>query len=289
MTNIAIRLDKEDYFTGEKVKGTLDIPSKSTKFKNFVLFAYGEEQTQIYQVDSPYTSSGAAGGIKFSSRNIFINQDLSGYLLSGGGSLHDQTLEMPDGLNEIQFEYIIPRDAIESYNGKHASISYGITAKAERKWLPDINVKTPFHVRKESKRDDHNKRFIKEGNSNGVYLKIDLEKNVLTPGEIVGGQLTIENPKGHRIRGIKMSLIGSERATAEYKVHLSKRVDHIERITPMEKYHMDVAWKDGTNVPFKIDFPKGMKKSYRGKYSEYFWILDTELNAMFARNFHLKD
>jgi hypothetical protein len=223
-------------------------------------------------------------------KDILLDQDLSGYLTS----LENRNPKAYDEPKEIQFECTLPQNILEPYNGQYAWISYGVIAEAERKWLPSINVpsinvKVPFRVKKENKIDNQSNRTInEERNSNGIYLRIDLEKSVLTPGETVEGQLTIENSKRHRIRGIKMSLIGSERATAEYKVHLSKRVDHIERITPVEKYHMDVAWKDGPNVPFRIDLFKEMKKSYCGKFSEYFWILDTELDVLFARNFHLK-
>jgi hypothetical protein len=98
----------------------------------------------------------------------------------------------------------------------------------------------------------------------------------------------IENSKGHRIRGATLSLTGLEYALAHNKDLLTKKLHPIELTTAMDKYDTDVKWKEGISVPFKIDLPTRIKRSFVGKFSRYLWVLDANLNILGGRDFHVK-
>jgi Arrestin (or S-antigen), N-terminal domain len=170
MGDVEVKLDRETYFTGDTVKGILNFSTVGgIKFKNFVFFAYGEELTKIWEQSS--NTPGAAGGIKYSSKNVFFNQDLSGYLSLRGAFMHkDGTLEVPHGLQEIPFGYTIPEDTLESYDGKYVWITHGITVKWERKWRPDINKKVSIRVTGMSKKVVQIDRLSKEENNGRAYI-----------------------------------------------------------------------------------------------------------------------
>jgi hypothetical protein len=39
---------------------------------------------------------------------------------------------------------------------------------------------------------------------------------------------------------------------------------------------------------FEIDITKGVKRSYIGRFSEYFWEIDAKLDMPWAKDLHLK-
>jgi hypothetical protein len=84
--------------------------------------------------------------------------------------------------------------------------------------------------------------------------------------------------KGERksIKGMKITLSGMEHAFAQ----------GLQRITTIEKHEIDSELADNggennddSTVPFEFRIPRNVKQSYIGKYSEYFWGLETKLNV----------
>jgi len=57
----------------------------------------------------------------------------------------------------------------------------------------------------------------------------------------------------------------------------------------MEKYYSNIEWKrKGEIMNFEIYIPENAKRSYRGKYSKYFWIVDVKLDIPWRRDIHSK-
>ena len=231
--------------------------------------------------------------IVWSSQNILFKEDLSTFLTSVGASIYqDRTLEVTNELKTIPFEFVIPKDALESYNGKYAWITYGINIKGERKWRPDVNKKILFQVINSNKKTIPTIRSIKEDrNENGTSVRIELERNAFSPGETLRGALTVEHLGDKGIRAAKLTLVGSEYAVAlsEEKIGLIRRKkQEREMTTATDKYSIDIDLQEGVSVPFEIYLPTGLKKSYVGSFSKYFWILDTKLDISKGRDFHVK-
>lgn len=290
MKGFDIKLEKASYLAGETVKGVLDfLDDNGIKVQNFSFTIYGEEKTKFNILMGHHP-------MKVSSHNIFFNQDLSPFVTYKQALLdEDRKLEVPKGLREIPFEFAIPENALESYNGKYASITYGINVKAERKWMPKINKELLFTVTNPATTISAD-RVVKEdrNNKNGICLKLELERNKIAPGETLKGKLTIENtPDKKEIKHAEIVLTGTEYAiglTEETIGLVHRRKQPQEMTTNIDEYKANLELKEGdSSICFEIDIPKGVKRSYIGRFSEYFWEIDAKLDIPWAKDFHLKN
>ena len=127
MKSINIELDKQHYLAGDTAKGIVNIlANKETNDQNLIFTVYGEEKTRIAVGGGPHSEV-------YSASNIFFNQDLSSFLTSNKDSYHNKALNMTKYYRQIPFEFTIPKDALQSYDGKYAHISYMINAKKAKK------------------------------------------------------------------------------------------------------------------------------------------------------------
>ncbi len=99
-------------------------------------------------------------------------------------------------------------------------------------------------------------------------------QNIFSPGETIRGKITIESSKKvPKIRKIQTILAAIEFAQAQRK---KKRIE----IYP--KYEQRIEWNEaGDNssvVRFEVHIPKEISRSYLGKYSEYYWLLEAKVN-----------
>src|SRR5579884_683769 len=121
MIHLDIKLNKSEYIKGETVEGILVLSTnKAINAKRFDFVAYGEEKTRL--ISSPNKD-------KYYKNNIFFSKDLSSCLSSEDGVvlLPDKTLQITEGLETtIPFQFVIPEDVLESYNGENVWIYYGI-------------------------------------------------------------------------------------------------------------------------------------------------------------------
>jgi hypothetical protein len=78
---------------------------------------------------------------------------------------------------------------------------------------------------------------------------------------------------------MKITLSGIECASAQ----------GLQRISTIEKYENKIALNEnenrgnnGNTIPFEFEIPRGVKPSYVGKYSEYFWGLEVKVNIAWS-------
>jgi len=128
MVAINISLERNEYAAGETAKGILTISEdKEFKVQSFELSVSGEERI----VEISEEKSFETRRITAQESNIFFSKDLSNYLNSIGTKIEeedDNMLQVPGGVTKVPFEFNIPDDALESYEGKHASTIYKIEA-----------------------------------------------------------------------------------------------------------------------------------------------------------------
>lgn len=123
--------------------------------------------------------------------------------------------------------------------------------------------------------------LLNHGNDNGYNA-------VFSPGQTLNGKVIVfsslnqdeEGNKKKDIRGMNITLSGTEHAFAqEYK-----------RVSTVEKYEKKIeVIKNGnanggndTDFPFEFQIPDGIRQSYIGKYSEYFWGLESKINIAWS-------
>jgi Arrestin (or S-antigen), N-terminal domain len=258
------------------------------KVENFSFSVYGEEKIEFYV-------PGGHASVKVSSHNIFFNEDLSHFVTYKQASIDEnKTLEVSKGLMEIPFKFAIPENALESYRGKYASIRYGLNVNVGRYWSPKTSKVLPFTVTSPANTIAHDRVILEDkNNKNGICLKLELERNNISPGQTLKGKLTVENTQDKKkIKHAEVVLTGSEYVIGlteeKFGVFIRRKLTR-EMTTRIDKHKANLELKEGdSSMDFEIHIPKGAKRSYIGRFSEYFWEIDAKLDIPWAKDFHLK-
>ena len=61
-----------------------------------------------------------------------------------------------------------------------------------------------------------------------------------------------------------------------------------EMTTKTQEYKIDIEWNKGDSMPFELSLPTEIKKSYTGKFSKYFWILEAKLDIAWSKDLHVE-
>ena len=128
---IDISLERNKYAAGETVKGILTISEdKEFKVQSLELSVSGEERIIEISDEKSFETRRITAQVS----NIFFSKDLSHFLNSIGTKVkdddNDNMLQVPGGITKVPFEFTIPDDALESYEGKYAMTIYKIEAAA---------------------------------------------------------------------------------------------------------------------------------------------------------------
>ena len=187
---IDISLERNEYAAGETVKGTLTISEdKDFKVQSFELSVSGEERIIEISEEKSFENR----RITSQESNVFFSKDLSHFLNSIGTKVkdddNDNMLQVPGGITKVPFEFTIPDDALESYEGKYAMTIYKIEAAVNMPRRLDIGKSLSFNVfnqkRKHMKFDRAIREEIKEKTNSGIRLELeggDDKNNTFSPG-----------------------------------------------------------------------------------------------------------
>lgn len=318
-TILDIRLTNEQYSVGDIVNGTFIITgNKPFKAKGFRLEAFGEERTRVREGVGSYKRKRM-----IHSHEQFFFDDLSSFLklidtdlMSSNGSIN-----VVKGVRrDIPFQFTIPKDALESYNGKKVSISYKIKGVADRSFLSDITCEKVFVVSshkfsniessprsfKDSLPTSTSEKSELEDYEHSV-INISLDSKVFHPGDILGGKIRLKNKGGKDannmyyegispadLRNIEVRLFAVEHATTAGYKDESRFLSRFKEEVKFEKYMKKIDPKASKEyntsesiIPFDIQIPKDAKHSYRGKISSYYWVVDTKLDMPVRKDIHI--
>jgi hypothetical protein len=118
-------------------------------------------------------------------------------------------------------------------------------------------------------------------------LNHENNNNLFSPGQILRGKLmafTHQNPDEERgkknIKGMEITLSGIEHAFAQ----------GFQRVSTIEKYEKKFevnaqrkgSRENDTDFLFEFEIPNGVRQSYIGRYSEYFWGLEAKINIAWS-------
>lgn len=317
-TILDIRLTNEKYFVGDTVNGIFVITgNKPVKAKGFRLEAFGEERTRVHEGVGSYKRKRT-----IRSYERFFFEDLSSFLklieadmMSSNGSI-----DVVKGVKrELPFRFTIPKDALESYNGKNVSIGYKIKAVADRSFLPDVTCEKVFVVSSHTfSNNGSSPRSSKDSlpitpitsekseleNYEHSVVNIRLDSDVFYPGDIIVGRIHLKNKGGKDannmyyegitpadLRNIEVRLFAVERATTSGYKDGSRFLSGFKEEAKFEKNMRRIDLKANNEystsesfIPFDIQIPKDAKHSYRGKISSYYWIVDTKLDMPVRRD-----
>jgi hypothetical protein len=282
---IDISLERNEYAAGETAKGILTISEdKEFKVQSLELSVSGEERIIELSDEKSFESR----RITSQESNIFFSKDLSHFLNSIGTKVkdddNDNMLQVPGGITKVPFEFTIPDDALESYEGKYAMTIYKIEAAANMPRRLDIGKSLSFNVfnqkRKNMNFDRAIREEIKEKTNSRIRLELergDDKNNTFSPGEIIRGKIIIEDSKiSPKIRKAELILGAIEFVQAQGK---KKRTEIFPNYK--EKVKGKIEWNKDDNssiIRFETHIPKDIRRSYLGKYSEYYWLLEAKVD-----------
>ena len=293
MKDFDIRLQKNECIAGETVRGDLVLSIKKNGFKarKFKFYVFGEEKTKIIvDIGIPKT---------YQESNVFFYKDLSHFPSSVEKVVWpDSTMEVPQGDWLIPFEFIIPKYAYESYNGRNVSIIYEIRLMAEREWKEDINEKVSFTVINPNVLLPETDMMVhlsevrirrKEGGY--LIVKLDLEGGSnFHSGETIKGRISLEGggeylqektDKAKEVRDAEIVL-----QSIEYS-----RTKETEKTITVNTYKQKVEMnieENSSDALFEFQIPQTVKRSYKGMYSTYYWVLGIRFDIAQVHNVDLR-
>ena len=215
----------------------------------------------------------------YKSSNIFFYKDLS-HSLPGIEISNEGEVEFKKGEWNMPFRFTIPGDALESYDGKDATILYEIVA------IPGYIRSSPYRqeftvvnpndqggingktirfdgrpIISDSENQEHGKR---------VRLAIEGDRTNFSPGDMVRGRIILPSVNGNNRKKPKIKKAG---------ITLSA----VESCNTLEMHKQEILWneEDDGSVPFQVHIPDGArrKRNYVGKLTSYYWLLEVKLDS----------
>jgi hypothetical protein len=281
-------LEKSTYRPGETVKGNINLTYlRSHKLHNLVMYAYGEERADIY-----IKGDGAKNAVDIERRLIstFFKRDLNMFLNQLVIVNNNSGDELASDSNVFPFEFTLPNDVPESYEGENVRIVYRVTLKSKGGWISRYKKELPFYVVHNELNDKRKVTgapiIFKSGNqfssyvdcfkNEGVELSVDLHKLEYHPGEDITGQLSLKNFSSRRMRRIKFDLLGIE---------LVDSIPEKERI--IEEYAQEDRSIEDETILFTIHIPPRIKRSYVAKHSAYYWLVRVKFDIRLGKDIFL--
>jgi hypothetical protein len=291
--DMEIRLEKNTYNAGETAKGTLLIRAdKSLKVRKLKFSVRGKERYEENRNVINRTMYGSLFENWIEKYDVFFFEDLSPFLKSINASLdYDDSKEILQGNFAIPFHFSIPHNALESYHGRNAHIVYEVGISADMgRWKKDYHHILSFEVLnpKMTYSFGGDRFFLgekQEKKEGKPYLGLELEMTnsisdmpKYSPSQIIKGKLKIENTEMERIKKAIIQLYG-----VEYPKWGRTR-------TISESIKKEIKYSEGKNkndtITFEAEIPQSAKRSYSGKFSEYYWILETKVDISGRSDIH---
>jgi hypothetical protein len=278
MNNISIQSVKSAYITGEIIKGIVRLKlDKTVKARAVKLEIFGLEETRIYRRGMYSDTRSIKISYTYHDKNYFLKS----YII-----LHcpqyDNDLELGPGNYAFRFEYKIPENALPSYMGRNASVSYKLVARVDVPWWLDVVEKRSIFVfrnREDLKSLTVPVKFTSDNFMDGISKKpcfgVELSKAGFLVGETIEGKVFLYNIADSKLRKIYVRLLGEELATAEgqqetkinYKQEIEIPVDDI---------------MEGIAKVFFLQIPKNAPSNYEGLISNFSWGVEVGLDIPFG-------
>jgi hypothetical protein len=272
-----LTLEKYSYSPGEIVRGRINFRSSNTPNpQDIVIYVTGEERADIFIKGE---SAEAPVDIEQRVINVFFRKDLSIFLNQQVlDSSNNATMSAVNSNMIIPFNFILPEDILESYEGMNVQIMYRIIMMSTHRWLNRFRTEVPFYVIRKRQEGKVSSDWIRSTQIPSCdnqfttytdYLKdaesellLELQQLEFHPGENINGKLTIKNIESRKIKRIEVDLLGIEFV---YSNPEKERV--------IEEYGFQVHNTEIATKLFSLHIPKLVKRSYASKHSSYYWLV----------------
>jgi len=263
-----VQIDKPFYLPGQRLQGQVQLNLKQpTKIRSLDVSFQGTENVH-------FTTGAGKNKRTYKATNP---------MLDAGLELSGQT-PVPAGTTNFPFAFDIPPNALPSYQGKAAKVTWMLAAKADIPWSGDLKqdvypiVVNPFN------RPPVPVAF--ENPEASPKIRLELSSNVYQPGETLEGEFVLL--EAANIRAVRLQLFLLEQATGQGKVIGTSSGSSVEKMKIGEK----LEWprdnlQAARGIPFQIPISTQAAFTYTGKYSSIAWYLEATLDIPHHGDIHL--
>ena len=263
-----VQIDKPFYLPGQRLQGQVQLNLKQpTKIRSLDVSFQGIE-------DVHFTTGAGKNKRAYKATNPMLSTEIR---LSG------QTT-VPTGTTDFPFTFDIPPNALPSYQGKAAKVTWMLAAKADIPWSGDLKqdvypiVVNPFN------RPPVPVAF--ENPEASPKIRLELSSNVYQPGETLEGEFVLL--EAANIRAVRLQLFLLEQATGQGKVIGTSSGSSVEKMKIGEK----LEWprdnlQAARGISFQIPISTQAAFTYTGKYSSIAWYLEATLDIPHHGDIHL--
>ena len=263
--SIAIVWDKPSYLPGQRVQGQVRLNLKSqTDINSLAVYLQGVEKTHIFI----YSKQGG----NFDSSRLMAN---AGLWLS-------QKATIPAGSTAFPFFFDLPPDALPSYMGKHANVTWNLTAKASIGWRRDLEQGVSLVVANGSTLPPVSPTL--ESVEAVPRIRLSLSSNIYQPGETIEGKITLL--VAGNARGVRLQLSMDEQSEAHGKDHNQSATETVAVGNPLAFSPESLA--GSLEVPFQIPLLPQSPCSYNGAFSSIAWYIYATVDVPHGRDVHLR-
>lgn len=265
--SIAFVLDKPYYLPGERVQGKVRVNLEhDTSFRSLNVILQGIEEVRIV------VRQGKSSATYKSSRDM----------LNVGVELTPKAT-VQEGTTDFPFAFELPADALPSYSGKFAHVTWKLSTRADIPWGHDLHTELFLPIMKSQASAPS--PISAENNEAGPRIRLSLSSNLYQPGETIEGKLALVQPGS--MRGVRLQLSIAEQSTGKgtWTGWGSRSVTETIPIgTPLECSKDELA--AGTEMPFKIPLSQYTSCSYVGTFSSITWYLWATLDIPHGTDSH---
>src|SRR5215467_2651837 len=266
---VRLNVDKTFYIAGDIVNGPVKVQSdKIVKIRSLDVFILGEEKVVI---DPPVYAAGAYHKASYSSTNDMLNTGLQ---------LLENTTIGPEE-KDLAFEFQIPPNALPSYIRGYARVVWKLQARTDVPWGSDLNDEG--YLRVLAVQPAASGPFVAENQEASPRLRLNVQNNILEPGETVQGSLTLLEPGN--LRSVRMQVIQNEDAMARGTFTDAHKVQN-RNVTPTNWLRGDQLSLN-TPIYFQITIPDQATSNYRGIYSAVSYFVEVIMDIPHANDIHL--
>jgi hypothetical protein len=290
LTKINISLDKNEYSTGEKVKGIFKLTHgehfwERSEDAKIYLEATGVEKTEVIEkipvdvidqntgqpVTDPNTGQPAKREeyVTRSQSFTFFKQSLSSQIRSLGTPSSDGYLRIDKGTKEAPFEFTLAGDGklFESYDGDAIKILYDLTGLVDKKAILRIDARAeiPFKVLKKPQVEGQSNQVNITSQNNLMALRLEAEKDMFVRRDVIRGKVTLNNPSKTHIARLEVGMRSTEKVVVNGVYSETFGATHMQSLAG--------SWSSGDSRTFELKIPSQLAPTFQGINSEYRWEL----------------
>jgi sporulation-control protein spo0M len=174
------------------------------------------------------------------------------------------------GSHTFEVSLPLPDDAPASYTGYLSDIVYSVGIHVDIPWWPDARDRVDLIVTpRPMLRPKRSPVVATAETAARPLIEVALDDRAFAPGEEITGALALGNIRGHKVQGISLSLVGTERIRMR-----SERVHEAHRTTG---YAKATSEHEGVEIPFRFRLPQDIKPTFDAGLVALTWAFEARV------------